>query len=470
MFRHALMRDAAYELQPPAQRAALHAHALEIIEQAFADDDTALDAQALELANHAAAAGEPRGPFGARECEWLMRAAKFAHNKWRVAEAASLYARAAGHPAIDGAERMRAIGAQGMALVELGNMHAAIEVLGRSADEADVSEEVLRPLCYACRNIGRLDDALRYARRVVVAAEAGGNAEQLALALDAEAMALFAMNRTAEALPVAQAACAHAAASGNARVHGGIMANLGVVQTRACANTEVIATLRAALAILEVTLDRRTTAAVRRNLADRMRVTGPSMEAVHECTRALHEMRALGDRRGEAMALLTLGGLHDELGDPVVAIEILQQSMDRLRETGDMGILSFAQATLARALRNSGRADEARPAALEALTLAQSSGSGPGVAFSALVLGDIAREARCWRDAAEWYRRAHEGYQAISDYERAAVMLAEAAHAMLQAGGDAENACAQAAEAMRAHAPNALQRYQDKWRAARAKS
>lgn len=329
---------------------------------------------------------------------------------------------------------------------------------------------MLRALSYACRNIGRLDEALVYARRLVVLAEAGGNDEQLALALDAEAMVLFAMNRTAEALPLARAACAHAAASGNSRVHGGIMANLGVVQTRAGTNSEVIATLRAALAILEGTPDRRTTAAARRNLADRMRVAGPSMQAVHECTRALHEMRALGDRRGEAMALLTLGGLHDELGEPVVAIEILRESMDRLRETGDMGIPSFAQATLARALRNSGRADEARAAALEALTLAQGSGSGPGVAFSALVLGDIAREARCWRDAAEWYRRAHEGYHAISDYERAAVILAEAAHAMLQAGDDASAVCAQAAEAMRAHAPKALQRYQDKWRAARAKS
>ena len=56
VFRHALVREAAYELQPPGDRAVLHALVIEIVEAALASDDPLLDAWALELADHARAA------------------------------------------------------------------------------------------------------------------------------------------------------------------------------------------------------------------------------------------------------------------------------------------------------------------------------------------------------------------------------------------------------------------------------
>ena len=51
LFRHALLRDAAYTLQLPAERGALHRLALELIPAAVAPD--ALPALAMELADHA---------------------------------------------------------------------------------------------------------------------------------------------------------------------------------------------------------------------------------------------------------------------------------------------------------------------------------------------------------------------------------------------------------------------------------
>ncbi len=56
LFRHALLREAAYQLQLPGSRARLHGLALEIVEDLFAGNENALDQLAEELADHAKSA------------------------------------------------------------------------------------------------------------------------------------------------------------------------------------------------------------------------------------------------------------------------------------------------------------------------------------------------------------------------------------------------------------------------------
>lgn len=77
LFRHALLRDAAYELQPPRDRGRLHALALDVIEQLFEGREAELDVMASELVRHAELAGRDD-----RECHWLEFAA------WQLGERA----------------------------------------------------------------------------------------------------------------------------------------------------------------------------------------------------------------------------------------------------------------------------------------------------------------------------------------------------------------------------------------------
>ena len=71
LFRHAIVRDAAYELQPPGERGALHESAAQVLEQAYA---TALDPVAQEIAQHWAASGSDPD----RERDFTFRAALYA--------------------------------------------------------------------------------------------------------------------------------------------------------------------------------------------------------------------------------------------------------------------------------------------------------------------------------------------------------------------------------------------------------
>ena len=461
LFRHALLRDAAYDLQPPTERGRLHALALDVIEQLFAGRETELDAMALELARHAELAGRAD-----RECHWLERAAAHAHDLWRGAEAAELFERLAKHPAADPLTRSRALRGAGKSLLDIGRLQQALQLLERAADEApDAAAELdaLRPLAYAYRNLGRHEESLAVSRRNAELSRTRGDRD-LALALDSVATALVGLERSAEALPIAHEAIRHAQACGVPRVLGGLKANLGVLLGRMGEDAQAAATLREALAILETTGDRRALAATRRNLADRMRAMGDHQGAIRECDAALSEMRGLGDRRGEGMALMTLGGAWKDAGRTQEGLAALEQAAGLLLESGDLRAAAIALANTA-----SGCLDAAEYARCEqTLTrveeLARSSNTPRAMAMACTTRGDLHREQQRWAEAAEWYARAHDAYAAIGVLEFAAWQLGERAAALKRAGDPAAQHVYEAAlAALRADAPGDVKYYEDKW-------
>ena len=110
LFRHAMLRDAAYQLQLPADRARLHKLALEIVEAIFSGrptdplldgqwDDPApsapIDPLAIELALHARFAAASHPEYSDRELLYLVRAARFAGRQHRTKDALSAWQQAA---------------------------------------------------------------------------------------------------------------------------------------------------------------------------------------------------------------------------------------------------------------------------------------------------------------------------------------------------------------------------------------
>ncbi len=100
LFRHAVIRDAAYQLQPPAARGALHLAALNILEVLVPPGEGG-DSWALEIAAHAAAAqlapGADLPELQERELAWLARAAAHEAALWRNRSAIELFQGAALH-------------------------------------------------------------------------------------------------------------------------------------------------------------------------------------------------------------------------------------------------------------------------------------------------------------------------------------------------------------------------------------
>ena len=107
LFRHAVMRDAAYQLHMPGARAKLHGLVLAILEDLFAGDPGMLDANAAEMADHArdALLGAHDGhdaaaqrAISAKELEYCRRAAGVARRTFQIDESVRLCVRVAAHP------------------------------------------------------------------------------------------------------------------------------------------------------------------------------------------------------------------------------------------------------------------------------------------------------------------------------------------------------------------------------------
>ncbi len=128
IFSHALLREAAYQLQLPATRAKLHAVALDILEGGRAPDQIP-DFQCSELAEHARAAGEflTDARLSEREKTYVSRAAAFATRSWRHHEAMNAWLRLAALS--EGSPRTEAMRKAGIQALHAGMIQRSHEIL-----------------------------------------------------------------------------------------------------------------------------------------------------------------------------------------------------------------------------------------------------------------------------------------------------------------------------------------------------
>jgi len=97
VFRHALLREAAYELQMPAERAQLHQLAAALIEDLYAADPALLAGIAAEIADHlrAASGQQPDPALLESERRFTLLGAKHAEANWDHDAVRRLYGRLA---------------------------------------------------------------------------------------------------------------------------------------------------------------------------------------------------------------------------------------------------------------------------------------------------------------------------------------------------------------------------------------
>lgn len=136
-FRHATLRDAAYQLLPLSHRSRLHRHALEILEETALGMN--LDS-VLDLADHANLAQVgvtlPGSDLAYRELRYLRLAAVNAGSKYANELAARLWERVAEHSAAEPDERVEACAEAGLTHWMMGRRKPALTCLSRGIDMA----------------------------------------------------------------------------------------------------------------------------------------------------------------------------------------------------------------------------------------------------------------------------------------------------------------------------------------------
>jgi len=441
LFRHAVLRDAAYGLQMPADRGQLHRLAFELIELAFGgppapapqdESDTApvaahpTDALAPELVLHAT-----NGCEGASQAQRALLDERVVRYRARMAEAARVgyscpaavvhYQWLADHAPLTPRWRVRV-------LRLLGNMQ---QVVG---DRAQAEQT----LASAAKLAAQQQDQLLEELVAVTLANVwltGGDA--------------------ARALPIYERAGLVFARLGRARDHANCVMNTGsalfmtgkLQQAESCWNLAV--ELHAANgdeSMVGVTMNNRGMA--RNSL-------GRRQEARADFEHAVRIHRRLGNRWNEGLAVSQLAAQYNDESDFESAERLFQQALDIAGETGNrmhaanvlgnvgnmhMLRLQFEKAeqvyrqaivlqvalgnrrsqgvtltNLSEALRNTGRIEEARAALIESIEIHREVHNR---AFEGLALGNLGI----------WYREQGQLGQSESAYLQGLAVLEEVGH------------------------------------------
>ena len=359
LFRHALLRDAAYEVQLPSDRARLHELAFCLIEEAFggrAPEPPPLDAidpqklephptdlVAHELARHASLAIEslepPSHELEAGRLLYLRRAAEHADKQFRTDSAVQCW------------------------------QELAVRLAGTAQAEA------LRRASIAWYSAGRPKLAEPLARRALDTAREVGNRNLEGITLGNLALVYDQTGRVDLAEQTTQQALALHRENGNRRLQGFELGNLAGVFRESGRLAQAEQTFQQALAIHREVGDRRAEGVALGNLAGGYRVTGRLTEVEPTFQRALAIHREVGNRRSEGIVLGNLANAYRESGRIEQAELTYQHALAIHREVGNRRSEGITLGNLANVYKDANRIEEAERTAMQALAIAREVGN-----------------------------------------------------------------------------------------------
>jgi tetratricopeptide (TPR) repeat protein len=347
LFRHALSRDAAYQMQVPSDRAKLHQLALSYIETAYGGrapappsldeaDRTkmtshATDSIALQLSWHAefalASDDEDHSVQVAELHElrrlYLQRAAEYAERSYRIGEAISAWETLAN--LLEGIQRGEAFRKAGALAANSGDLSLSISLAEKSlqAHRAAGSQR------FAGRAVGNLGILYMYTGRLKEAEEA-----------------------------YEQALKDHRA-TGDQKYEGMALTHLGVLYRQTGRVDLAESNYERAIAIQRKTGHRAAEGALLGNLASLYLESDRVEKAEQTYMLALPILRATGDKRGEGLHTGSLACVLQALGKWNEAEQTFEKALEIIRTVKDVPTLGVTLGNLATLYRDTDRLAEA---------------------------------------------------------------------------------------------------------------
>lgn len=365
LFQHALLREAAYELQPPTERATLHALALAALESALAAMPGALDAAALELAHHARIGAGSDHTLPQRELHYLKVARAHAAGQYRHDVEAECLARILDHPHTTPELRLRSLEHLGNNRHRAGraaDARACFETLlaqARHHQQGQAELAALTGLGQAMRALGQSDRAAQLLTEAAALAQARGDQRQHGIALGMHAVLMQQQNQPGQADAEFASALQSARAANDRKAEElalGNWANLFLMQAR---YDRARALYEQALALAVARGDMRTQGIWTGNLALLHGKIGDREKADAAILESLRIARRCGDRRTEANMLLNLAAVRITDDEWAAGRGPAQQALELCAEIQSPPLELWARILLARCDLAQGRAQQA---------------------------------------------------------------------------------------------------------------
>lgn len=357
LFRHSLLRDAAYQLQLPGDRARLHALALDILELVL--DESARAEAALELAGHAQCAAAEAGnatqrdALLQRELLHLGAAAHRAGARHRHFDETQICARIVLHPSANLAARCSARLQLATACKHLGRTRDALEAARVALAEAEqlgsarLAAQSFEAMAGAEETLGDYDSAKENLTRALERLGDSADARLICELRLAQVTVQHASGAHALAEELARESLASARALGARELEARSLQLLGAILFAVQRHDESIAASEAALALLEAAGDKAGQGVALTNMGACLHAKDEIARARDAYRRALALATASGSRRGQAVILNNLGTMCDDteleeaVGHYLGAIEAAREVSDPRREIMALNGLSY---------------------------------------------------------------------------------------------------------------------------------
>jgi tetratricopeptide (TPR) repeat protein len=421
LFRHALLRDAAYDLLTPSHRAALHHFVVGVVEDLFNNDVPS--EYAHEMARHCRIAREHLAsePLRQKELHYAATAFSAAFRAYDFVSALELCRQAVAIAAPE--ERAQHLLKLARGYTMIGRRDEAGHVIEQllSSTDSVVDPDTLawtRMLKSSLlRAAGRMDEALALAELVITGLDSLKDSTRSAI-LGSHVLMLQSIGRHKEARDCEKLAFEAARAADAKATEVRLMINAVGPLRSAAKYDEAEAMARRALDLAREIHDLGAEAAAMANLGNVLETRGANDDAFELRTQALALARRVGDFTGECLHLSALASQlaqrnqwHEAEAHCLRAIEIGVESGSL---TGD----GFARFTLAQVLNDVGRHTEAAehlPRAMESLRKVgqpvQLGEAQAELAVTQLALGETDAAAAQWGIAAKQLHGANAAMQ-----------------------------------------------------------
>lgn len=433
LFRHILMREAAYQMQVHTRQQRLHALALEAYETLYAGN---LPVHYGELVYHAEQA---RLVDAARR--YLRLAGEAARDAYQNGLASDYFSRAlALTPESDIEERCElllaregideAMGANGERQYDL----QALEVLRPALEQVDVQVEILLRQALYAGDMGQYEVADVTARQAQALARLAGLVGKESRACYTQAVSALRRGRLEQAETDSREALHLAIESGSAEDEFYAWNILGLTATDQGRLEEARQAFTRCLEIARGLGRLSLQIAPLNNIANIARMQGDLASGLAFYEQAVETARQTGDRSREGMALGNLGFVAGLLGEYRLAMGYLEQSLQLNREGGQTLHVTYGLINLSACAGALGDFATAEGAASEANKLAQTIEDRSGEAWALTYMGHSLLARGALNSAAGAYSAALEIRRALEQPDLATEPAAGLARAALEQG------------------------------------
>ncbi|MBZ0136976.1 MAG: tetratricopeptide repeat protein [Planctomycetes bacterium] len=410
LFRHALVREAAYELQTPGHRAELHrvaAFAVIDLYDGHPDDDLADDiCRHLQFAR----ADKDSAELEATEFHYLKKAAHYAAAEWRHTDAVRLYMRLCTMGDIE--SRARSAIAASSEQQFLGNIEAAQQILKQALDEHSGFPKVRIERAYGrvlyLRN--QLEQAETVAKRCVEYCRKHNEAELLSICLNDLGSVLQARSQGDQAMAAyMEASTVDGSSAGSA------LANIGTLHYEKGDYENALDYYEQALALHRTRGDKQAEAITLGNIGAILRLKGSTDTAERHYLDGIRLCREIGDVPLLASFYSKLANLCNQLGRLDQAAELFRSAIEIERESSAGPAFAQTLCNFGLALSDRGEPQEAESAFREAVAVLEANPNRRFESFARGCLGQHLLETNRLAEAELHLRRAVELGDEIGD-------------------------------------------------------